>query len=327
MPTPRAVTRIEVGETSFAFRARVLEDLPTAHAFLAYLLGRGGVSPPTAAFYVKLAAKLRRQGKLEQPDLITHVSDRTAANAYTRWWAEVYGERMIPLRRLFPNERDRLKYLRKHSLVPPMIGKCIPVVQLPQAAEMPADVIAAKPDHTRDLDEDKAPIVLLPAPSPEPSRWSDNTVVMTPAPNAWTLHIPHGPSEPHEDPCETCTAHVLDSNQLAVIGTAFKDAWGHLDLNALPAEAYLFGPPPVDNEISRPVLKSERVLALIGDHAITTRDELTRAVRARTTHDVDEFVARLNEGTTGGVYLSRETIGTRLQDVLGALWNAWGAKT
>lgn len=319
MPATRATTSVEVGDQSFSFRTRVLEDLPAAAAFLAYLLRDRGVAAHTAAHYVKLVAKLRRQGKLDQPELIAHVTERTAANAYMRWVVEAHTARLAPVRRLFTNERERLKFLRVHSLVPPYGDKRIPIVQLPQATEIPADVLASKPDPDN-------PTSLVPALPASPPRWEENAVVMVPAPNVWTLHIPHGPVEPHTDPCETCTAHILSDRQLSVLGDAFFAAWGHRDINALSPDEYLFGSPPIDNEVSRPLAKTERVVALIGDQAITTRDALSRAVHAQTSHDVNEFLARLRDGSVAGVYISRETAGERLGDVLGAIWNAWGER-
>lgn len=293
-------TTFAVAGQTFTFPPRVVDDFADARPFLEALLTRGSLAAATAKLYVQQVARLRRSGRLGDINLLHNRIDRTAANAYARWKAESYDARIVDLARALGRslpKREALRYLRVHALVAPFEGKTI-------AVHMPAPASPAAWEAVRDRqDASVQPMVVVHQPT-----------------NAWTLHVPNAPGPAHIDPCESCFAIELTHEQLAAIGEAFKAAWGHYDILKVPNDAYMFGEPPPVSAAEHTTKRGDYVVALSG--ATTTSEELVRmgAVVARS---VDPFVERLKEGRATGVYLSRETVGARLPDVLAAISKAW----
>ena len=266
MPTIKSPVVVTVKDLTFAFRPQVFADLPDARGFLIGLLERESISPPVAAQYVKMAARLTRQGRISHPELLVHPIERTATNAYVRWAVENYAARIAKIGPAFPSHGlgARVRLIRRHSLVQPYPGKMIPVAAMPPLHD--PGFLAARFGSP---DPSAPPRAHVPISSEEMAP----AMTMVPAPDVWTLHVPTKPTAPHADPCPDCTAIVLDNDQLNVIAEVVEKAWGHRDLSAIPAEAYLFGvPPPGDVDITMVKEKAEKFVAFVG-HG-TTRDEL-----------------------------------------------------
>lgn len=307
MPGYRDPFILTVRGQVFTFHRAMVESFPEVRAFIEWLLVRD-VSPAVAAQYAKLAAKLKRTGRLVDRKQIPHAVDRTAANQYVKWKAEHYSSILGPVARALGSVgiEARLTFLRVHSLVPPFDTKHIPVLALPSVDH---DVVAMMPPPRPEDDVPMRSTYVLPAP----------TIVMQPVPNAWTLHVPKTACAAHQDPCQDCDAIILNDAQLSVIAEAFQRAWGHNELHKLPGEAFLFGEPPPLNDLQAAARKGDKMVALTG--ATVTRDELVK-LGARTTSEVASFVDRLREGADG-VYISKAACGTELNAVLAAVWTAW----
>ena len=298
MPQYKNPVHVTVGDTTLTFSKTVFVDLPDARAFLDGVAARG-VSVSVAAHYAKIVARLKRSGRLADPDRLAHNVERTAARAYHRWKAEAYADRLAPVIRAFKRDdlRRAIKWLRRGSLVPPYEGKTI----FTQRTPMDAQVALAQGG----LDRVTGAIHFTTPP---------RTVPCT----TWTLHVPEKPVPAHTDPCEDCVAVEVSDQQLQIIAAAFEQAWGHRDLNAVPAESLLFGEPPAEDVVVGDG-KFETCAALIGPGPVS---EALSGVRAKVARDPDSFLARLSEGANG-VYLSRDACGDRLQEVLAAIWSAW----
>ena len=229
--TPAPVARrqpitVVAGGQTFTFTTAAISGFPEAAAFLAHLLTTGKLQPHVAANYVKLAARLKRQGRLADLNLITHNVERTAANAYVRWRAESYDVRIAPVTRVLARHlksKAALRHVRVHSLVPPLAGKTIPRVMPAPPIDFEAlrDTIGQHvPTSAPQLHRERVPS------------------------SAWTLHVPPQPTAPHADPCDGCLAIELNDEELTAIAEAFEKAWRHRDVYNMPQDAYLFGEPP-----------------------------------------------------------------------------------
>lgn len=282
------------------FTNRALEGFPEAPAFLGALLDRGGVSPRIACEYVRLAARLKRQGRLSDPNN-QHRVEGTAANAYWRWAGESYAKRLQPVIRAIPQVdlKRALPHLRRSALVPPFEGKAVPRMTAPAQAVLDSETRAAT----------TAP----------------PTFTMVPC-ASWTLHVPTQSVAAHADPCLTCITVDLDADQLNVIAAAFENAWGHKDLEKVPPDCLLFGEPPRSYTGEGVVLaKAGRVVALCEPGAAA---EALNSIGAKVTKDVDSFLARLAEGADS-VFISRAAIvdlGTVVH-VISAIQNQWFIQT
>jgi hypothetical protein len=282
MPAYKNPAAITVSDCTFTFRASMLAGFPEARAFLEQLLARGGISPPVAGQYVKLVARLRKQGRLDQPDLITHNTERTAANAYHRWQAEAYHARVQPVIRAFAHDdvRAGVQWLRVGSVSPPFEGKIVP--RLTSMGEIRLD------PETRTASATPATIGWFPC-------------------DTWTLHVPRAECAAHQDPCINCTPIELDVAKLEVIAQAFESAWGHRNLPIVPAECFLFGEPPRDwkPEDATAPAAAGRIVALIPRGALASS---ISQLRGAVTDDLTSFDARLKEGADVLV-ISRAVLG------------------
>lgn len=296
MPNYKNPAVLVVAGKTFTFSAKVLADLPDAQAFLEGVLTRG-VSEPVAAHYVKLVARLTRQGRMADLTLITHNVERTAANAYKKWKVDAYDVRVGPVIRAFAREdvKKAIGWLRRGSLVPPFEGKVVPLQRTYEEHMAPPNYFDAK----------KGRQIYV-----TPPRFGPCT--------QWTLHVPAEPVPSHQDPCADCAVVELTQSQFEAIIVAFRLAWGHQDFERVPAESLLFGEPPAGEKLVINT-QSEKAVALARPSSVS--DALVGA-RAAVARDVDSFLARLVEGAEG-VYLSREACGTRLGEVLTAVWNVW----
>jgi len=306
MPAFKNPVYLRVGASSVPFAPGTLEALPDAQEFLLGLMGRGTVSLPIAAHYVRLAARLKRQGRLNMPAAITHNTERTAANAYWRWVSESYTARLSPVLRAFAKSdfvRTAYTWIRVHALVPPVIpGK--DVKRIPRLTSF---------GHSS-LDPVTREVVVHEAPRVE---WVPTT--------AWTLHVPHKPAPPHEDPCPDCAVIELDDKgvQLQVLATAFESAWGHRDLSRVPADALLFGAPPREDAqvVERTVAPAGRIVALMPPSQLANDVERLGGSVVR---ELDMFAARAREVVPDAVVISRASAGARLEDVLAVVRAVWG---
>ena len=318
---PRPTTIVTVRDQSFKFEQASLRDFPDALLFLGHLLDRG-VSPSVAQLYVRSVCRLKRRGTLTGPAIITgNMTEQTAANAYKKWRAEGYTQRSTEVVRALRGavSLKRIRFLRRHSISAPAAGKLIPVAQLPTAIDL-ADFIP-EPGAPRS----HLSIVESGAISNEPAPTiptAPTSIAWQSAETSWTLHVPHEFAAPHVDPCESCTAFVLDATQLEAIAVAFEKTWGHRDLNALPPESYLFGTPPSESEEEEARKTGERALAIVSPTS-TRADDMER-ISVPIMLDVGAAIERLS--AVDGVYLSRAAIGGRLHEVLGALWSAWSVR-
>lgn len=313
---PRPTTIITVRDQPFTFERALLADLPDAVPFLAHLLDRR-VSPGVAQLYVRAVCRLKRRGTLTGPAVVGgNINERTAANAYKKWRAEIYGQRSTEVVRALRGQvsAKRIRFLRQHSISAPAPGKVIPVAAMPEIADI-TDVLPEPGAPRSYLSVVESGQVASGPISPPPVSWVS-------AETSWTLHVPHEFRAPHVDPCESCTPFVLDAGQLEAIATAFEKTWGHRDLNALPPEAYLFGAPPSESEEEEARKAGERALAIVS--ATSTRADDMERISVPVVLDVGEAISKLS--TVDGVYLSRTACGSRLNEVIGALWNAWSVK-
>lgn len=278
--------------STFSFTKRALEGFPEAPALLNDLLARGRVSPSNASHYVILAARLRRLGRLNMPEAIVRRVEKTAANAYHRWAAESYGVRIRPVLDALKNDdvRAGVRWLRRGSLVPPLPGKVLrwrllPVPTKPGEAPQPRQTIAEEPC------------------------------------TVWTLHVPRRASIPvHEDPCPDCSIVKLTLEQVEVIATAFQDAWGHRDLNTVPAECFLFGTPPIDGKVDTQLASTARVVAVAPDGALAAAlDQLGASVSRESL----AFIDRVREAGTAAVVIDFRAVPlAQLGEVLSRVFEA-----
>ncbi len=276
------------------------EMLPDAVQFIDALLTRK-VSVPMATEYARLAAKLRREGRLGTPELLVQRNERTAANAYWRWVEGSYAGRTIPVIRAFADEdvRRGIGWLRVHSLVPPFEGKAVRrVTRLPTAMlnaelrEDPSGGVLAVPRET----------ALFPCAT-------------------WTLHVPRSPVAAHKDPCDDCIVIELDAAKLDVLAQGFEAAWGHRDLQRVPPECYLFGQPPRETKLAVQDPESTgRVVALVPNGALASALE---AFGSSVTPQAVSFSARVREPVPDVVVISRKAAGAELESVLAAVRSAW----
>jgi hypothetical protein len=311
MPRHQALT-VTVRDHTYTFTARLMDDFPELVPFLTYLLDSDRLSSHMAEMYVKLVARLRRQGRLADVELIHHRSERTAANAFLKWQRETYALRAREVARAFPRHdiAARVRFLRRHSLVQPYDGKQIPVATMPKPIEgslaenFPIPLLGSQP-QLRIVD----------------SNSKEDLVVTWGPTDKWTLHVPSRLTMPHVDPCPECLAIELDEAQLNVIAGAFEKAWGHRDLTLVPPEAYLFGAPPSDSDIGERALRGEKAVAFVRNGCV--RADVLAKDGVSVVGELAPFVERLGDGVEG-VYLSREACAEKLGDVLGAVWKAWG---
>jgi len=274
---------------TYSFPPRSLDGFPEAPGYLRYLLVVRGVSAPMAVHYVKLVARMRRFGRLDFPQAIKGRVERTAVNGYWRWINETYDDRVRPVLQAI-NQTDLtvgVRWLRRGALVPPYAGKKL----LKRLLPMPVGETALQ-------------VVI----SEEPC-------------NEWTLHVPQRASAPaHTDPCPDCVLIKLDARQLDIIASAFEKAWGHRQLDAVPADAFLFGTPPVANVVDARQSKTPTIAAILPHGALATALDQLGASVAR---DLGAFLDRLQANTPGAVAIDFSAIGaSRLDAVLMAVREA-----
>jgi len=295
-PASDVAVVIRVDGVSFRVAASTLKYLPDAALFLRHLLGRG-VSAAVAGEYARVVAKLVREGLSTDPTRVTRLNERTAIKAYWSWVDTAYDARVQPVLHAITDDHVRkgIKWLRVHSLVGPAAGKKIP--RIVRMAQLHLD------GGTR-------------------------TAVMTPAEVAWvetaatTLHVPTTPVPAHQDPCANCVAFELDAMQVETIARAFEKAWGHRDIERVPADAYLFGTPPLED--APPERGSEptgRIVALLDSSPLADAITQLRGNVARTT---EAFRARLDEGADA-VLVSRGADAARFERAVQALREIYGS--
>jgi hypothetical protein len=294
--TAKPPVQLVVRNIPFNFTSRALEGFPEAPAFLGALLDRGGVSPRIACEYVRLAARLKRQGRLSDPNN-QHRVEGTAANAYWRWAGESYAQRVQPVIRALPQVdlKRALPYLRRAALIPPFEGKLVPRMVAPAQAVLDAETRTA---------------TVAPP-----------TFNMVPC-SDWTLHVPAKPVPAHADPCLTCMTVDLSVEHVEIIANAFEQAWGHRQLEKVPPDCLLFGEPPRAYTGESIVLaKAGRIVALCEPGAAA---EALNTIGAKVTMDVDSFLARLAEGADS-VFISRAAAGDlgTCTHVISAVKNQW----
>lgn len=254
---------IAAGRT-FSFPQRSLEGFADAHGFVRWLAERGGVSTANAIYYVKLAARLKRTGRLGQPDALQHRVERTAARAYWKWIRETYDDRVSPVLRAFSNAdvTRGIRRLRRSSLVPPYPEKVLYRRLLPVPPK-----IGEQPRIQRTIAED-------------------------PCPDKWTLHVPIKDGVPaHSDPCPDCIYVEVSPEQLDVIAKAFERAWGHRQLDGVPADAFLFGQPPIELIRARAEV-AKRVVGLVKDNDSACAGAID-SIGGSTTPQLDVFATRV----------------------------------
>lgn len=289
MPRYKNPDLITVNGNSFEFSQNVLKDFPDARGFIGYVLSRN-VSAAVATTYVKIVARLKRQGRLTQTELLTHAVERTAANNYWRWTVDAYTVRVTPVARALSqyDVRSRISWLRRHSLLPPYPDKRVP--RLTRWPRLALD------GDTRSIAYDPGETTLVPC-------------------SSWTLHVPPRLMPVHTDPCMDCTVIELTDPQLNVIADAFEATWGHRDLERVPPECLLFGQPPPDGEA--PVIDAEgigRTVALMSTNALSGAIENTGG---SVTLQVETFLARL-EGADS-VLISKKLVAERGDEVVAAV--------
>jgi hypothetical protein len=235
-------TTFVVAGNTYTFPPRSLDGFPEAPAFLEYLLTVRVVSPTMAVYYVKIAARLRRKGVLNTPQVLQHRVERTAANGFWRWASDTYDERVRPILRAVndPGLTQGVRWLRRSSLVPPSPGKVLrrrllPVPSRPGEAAQPPRTIAEEPY------------------------------------DGWTLHVPRSERTPvHEDPCPDCLVVKLTPEQLEACAVAFERAWGHRNLAAIPADMFLFGTPPASAAVDARLRPTRGIVAVLPEGATAT---------------------------------------------------------
>lgn len=282
MPQYKNPATITVGGLSFTFRASLLESFPEARAFIEDLQARASVSPSVMSLYVRLVARLRKQGRLDQPEKIVHNTERTAANAYHRWRGESYQARVQAVIRAFANDdvRRGIGWLRVGSVRPPVPGKVVP--RLTGMGEIQLDTATLSANAT-----------------PATFDWFPC--------DQWTLHVPRAEVATHEDPCLNCTSIELDAAKLEAIASAFEKAWGHRDIHLVPPECLLFGEPPKDWQVeSAPAAEpTGKIVALVPRGAVASA---LSALRGAVTDDISAFDVRLKEGADV-IVVSRSLLG------------------
>lgn len=290
---------LRVGERTI--RVPVLERtvrfLPDAPAFLRYLAEERGIAIATACEYARLVAKAKRDGTVNDPNLIRARVEQTAVRAYWKWIEPFYESRVRPVVRALPFARGAIGQLRISSLVPPHPGKVIPVKAPPkfELQWVPSD------------------------------RWTLHVPqVETPKDGAPPITV-----APHTDPCESCSALELDDQQLQVIAAVFHAAWGPRTPAGvwpprdLPAECFLFGQPPqssVYGHQPRDSSRIGRVTALLEGGPLS---DLVDSVRGSVTPSNNTFIERLQQHVPDVVVIDRAAAGDRLMEVLEAVASAW----
>jgi hypothetical protein len=220
---------------------------------------------------VKLVARLRKQGRLDRPEQIVHNTERTAANAYHRWQADSYRERVHHVTRAFANDdvRRGVAWLRVGSVQPPSEGKVVPRLTGMGEVVLNSETMTASA-------------------TPATFGWFPC--------DKWTLHVPRAECAAHQDPCVDCTVIELDGDKLEVIAQAFEKAWGHRNLHTVPAECSLFGEPPRewdDKETVPEPTDTGRIVALIPRGALASA---LGQLRGAVTDDLASFDANLQQG-------------------------------
>lgn len=292
MPKPLGPdVTLTVNGAAFTFTKRALEGFPEAHGFLTALVARGKVSAANAHYYVRLVARLRRLGRLNVPEAIIHRVEKTAANAYWRWCGEAYVTRVRPVLAALKSDdvREGYRWLRRGSLVPAFEGKKILRRMLP---------VPAKPGESK----------MPPAIAEEPC-------------SVWTLHVPRTAGiQVHTDPCPDCTCVKLTMEQVEVVASAFENAWGHRNLEAVPPECFLFGTPPIDGKIEASLTPTARVVAVVPDGALAAAlDQLGASV----SRDSVAFTDRVRATDTAAVVIDFRAVKPELIDeVLAAVREA-----
>lgn len=225
---------------TYTFTAASLEGFPDATAFLDGLASRESIAAAVCILYVKLAAKLKRQGRLHMPEiLLTQRVERTAARAYWKWVRTTYDARVRPVLLAFANDdvRRGVQRLRVSSIVPPSPDKKLYRRTLGMAY-------------------------------PGPGQSERGGFEIEPCPDQWTLHVPIDASIPwHTDPCiDQCdVVKIQTPEQLEAVRIAIEKAWGHSDLSKLPRDAFLFGQPPL-SETPTSTDADQKVVALTDRH-------------------------------------------------------------
>lgn len=225
MPKIKDPVTVVIDGTAIQFSKRALVEFPEARAFLTHLTTVGSISLSVAVQYTKMAARLKRQGRLTDSRLLVHPIERTSANAYWKWCAEAYAIRTAPLIHAFADDdfRKGVSWIRRHDLVPPFEGKTITRMTALGTLALDGDTKAV---------------------SATPARYEQ-----TPC-TTWTLNVVKAPSpapHQHQDPCGSCVTFEIDAKRGAAIMQAISLAWGHTELEKIPPEALLFGQPPLDS--------------------------------------------------------------------------------
>lgn len=270
---------LTVRGTTFTFTARALDGFPEAPAFLDYLLARGSTSHTIAVYYVKLVARLRRMGRLNHPEVLVHRVEKTAATAYWKWINTGYDDRVLLVTRSFRDAELNagIRWIRRGQLVPPYPGKKLLRRLIPTPATM--GMVAQDPC------------------------------------DVWTLHIPrNGHTPAHADPCVDCAYLKVSDAQLGLIADAFEKAWGHRDLEAVPADCYLFGQPPIVDLIEHNFKATSRVVAVLPNGALTAACEQIAA--ASVSRSAPTFLDRIKGDDVSDVALNFDSIGPDYLDTV-----------
>ena len=191
--------------------------------------------------------------------------ERTAARAYWKWIRETYDTRVSPVLRAFSKTdvTKGIRWLRRSSLVPPYPTKVLYRRLLPVPPK-----IGEQPRIQRTIAED-------------------------PCPDKWTLHVPTREGPAHADPCPNCTYVEVSPEQLDVIAKAFERAWGHRQLDGVPADAFLFGQPPIELERIR-AGATKKIVGLVKDNHSACAGAI-ESIGGSTTAQLDVFETRLKD--------------------------------
>lgn len=161
------------------------------------------------------------------------------------------------------------RWLRRGSLVPAYEGKKIQWRMLP---------VPPKPGESK----------MLPAIAEEPC-------------SVWTLHVPRKATTPvHTDPCPDCACVKLTMEQVEVIAAAFENAWGHRNLDTVPAECFLFGLPPIDSKVETQLAPTARVVAVVPDGALA---QALEQLGASVSRESIAFTDRVRVSDTAAIVL------------------------
>lgn len=220
------------------FLARTLAGFPEAERFAVWLHAHRKCSLATIHLYVKLAAKLKREGQIREPSDLVIPNQRTVATAYADWLREAFDEQVnsvcLAVAPDHPGLREKLPRTRVHSLVPPFEGKQVwkQVLYNPSDAPFPPRPEAPPEDHAT-YQARKA-------------KWETQPAHAWMACSKWTLHVPREEETPPHDEatCTTCDVIELDDRQLEAVAAAFERAWGHRELTKVAPEQPLFGALP-----------------------------------------------------------------------------------